>query len=268
MKAPKLMLSCLMVLLASAPAFSGEEVDRLLAGYGKIETVTCQIRRTKDGELGKMTFLSRVYWSRDKKIHAEGISPIKRRTIADGAKLWQYVEGDPKGFSRPVADLSEEMTISLHMVPGTAMDQLLRLKGLEETALPPEGSTRRVGVQAGNQYILLLLDEQQRLTGLRFYKSAAMKVETARYDYSNFSEAVPGVWVPLAHEVKVETGETKFKETVKVDRFIANKPVAESLFIPSSFFDKEIDFVDDFAKIFDEELSREARGVPQTNKEE
>jgi hypothetical protein len=37
-----------------------------------------------------------------------------------------------------------------------------------------------------------------------------------------------------------------------VDRYVANEPVAASLFVASSFFDKDIDFVDDFEKIYPE----------------
>ena len=95
MKATNLMLSCLAAGLFATASLAGEEVDRLLTEYGKIETVTCQIRRTKEGDLGKMKFLSRVYWTHQGMLHSEGISPLKRRTICDGTRLWQYVDGDP-----------------------------------------------------------------------------------------------------------------------------------------------------------------------------
>ncbi len=234
-------------------AKAGEEVDRLLGEYSKIETVTCQIRRTKEGDLGKMKFLSRVYWTNQSQLHSEGISPLKRRTIVDGQQLWQYVQGDPKGFSRPIGELSEQMRISLEMVPGTPMDQLLRLKDLDETALADDAQpAKRIGIKTDNQYVLLRFDQQNRLTGMDFFKTEAMEEKTVSYAYSDFLEAVPGTWVPLTHEVAARNDGSEFRETIKVDRFIANEPIAESLFIPSSFFDKNIDFVDDFAKIFPE----------------
>lgn len=254
MKTLNLTMFVLCAFLAVPATKAGEEVDRLLSEYAKIKTVTCQIRRTKEGDLGKMRFLSRVYWTNQDKLHSEGITPVKRRTIADGKRLWQYAEGDPKGFSRPIGDLSEQMTISLKMIPGTAMDQLLRLKDLDETSLAAdETATKRVGIQTPQQYVVLRFDALDRLTGLRFFKTADMKDLTARYDYSDFNEAVPGVWMPMTHTIVVYGNKSNFSETVKVDRFIANQPVAESLFIAPSFFDKEIDFVDDFAKIYPSE---------------
>jgi len=253
MKTITLLFPTLSLLLLSATAHAGGEVDRLLAEYAKIDTVTCQIRRTKDGAAGKMRFLSRVYWTSKGELHAEGIAPLKRRTIADGKTLWQYVEGDPKGFSRPINALSEPMTISLKMVPGTAMDQLLRLAGREEVAVAgKEGSGKCIGIQADGQYITLQFDDLGRLIAIDFFSSADMQEQTAGYRYGDFSEVLPGVWVPTTHEVELHKDGIDFSETVKVDRFIANQPIAQSLFNPTSFFDNTIDFVDDFAKIFPE----------------
>ncbi|VGO22553.1 hypothetical protein [Pontiella sulfatireligans] len=250
MKTTKLFIPALALLLLALSASAGVEVDRLLAEYSKIETVTCQIRRTKEGAAGKIKFLSRVYWTSEGQLHAEGISPIKRRTIANGTRLWQYTESSPKGFSRPIDKLSKQMQISLRMVPGTAMDNLLHLVGHDETALPAEGdAVKRIGIATDKRYAVLMLDAQNRLFGIKFYPTPEMAQLIAEYEYSDFTEPVPGVWVPLTHQASIQTDNVGFKETVKVDRFIANKPVAESLFIESSFFDKNIDFVDDFAKI-------------------
>ena len=253
MKTIQLLFPALSLILLSAPAHAGEEVDRLMAGYAKIETVSCQIRCTKEGPAGKIRFLSRVYWTNQDKLHAEGIAPVKRRTIADGKTFWQYAEGDPKGFSRPIAELSEQMTISLKMVPGTAMDHLLRLKGMEETELPAgDDDTRQIGIQTGTQYVVLRFDAADRLSRIEFFKTSEMKERSASYSYRDFTETEAGVWIPLTHETIANTGSFEFRETVKIDRLIANQPVAETLFIASSFFDKNIDFVSDFAKIFPE----------------
>lgn len=251
MKALKLFFFGLAFILVPAAACAGNEVDRLLAEYAKIETVTCQIRRTKEGPAGKIRFLSRVFYTNKNQLHAEGITPVKRRTIADGQRLWQYAEGDPKGFSRPIDELSEQMAISLKMVPGTAMDHLLRLKGMEETVLPTDGAAaKRVGVAADTQYVVLQFDASERLSEIAFFKTKEMKEQKASYAYSDFVEVVSGAWIPMTHEATIHNDQLDFKETVKIDRFIANQPVAESLFFAPGFFDKDIDFVEDFAKIF------------------
>lgn len=251
MQSLKLWLPVLSLVLLPAAAHAGAEVDRLLAEYSNIETVSCQIRRTKEGAAGKIKFLSRVYYTNKNQIHAEGITPVKRRTIADGKRLYQYVEGDPKGFSRPVEELSEQMRISLQFVPGTAMDHLLWMKGMEETVLPGgSDAAKQVGIQTDTKYVLLQFDAADRLSGIEFYKTEAMENKIADYVYRDFIEAAPGAWIPLSHAITVQNEQISYKELVTVDRFIANKPVAESLFIASSFFDKDIDFVDEFAKIF------------------
>jgi outer membrane lipoprotein-sorting protein len=250
MKPSRTLLMFFVSLLAPSISHAGQEVDRLLSEYGKIETVTCQIRRTRSGDSGKVKFLSRVYWTNGDKIHAEGVTPFKRRTIADGKRLFQYVEGSSKGFSRTVEALSEPMLISLRFVPGTAMDHLLHLKDAKETILSPEEKApKRVGIETDKNYVVLLFDAQDRLTRIDFFKTPAMKELNGTYQYRDFSEVIPGVWVPLTHEAVVQSAAMTYKETVKVDRFIANKPIAESLFIAPNFFDKGIDFVDDFAKI-------------------
>ena len=111
MKAPKLLIITLSALMLIPAAYAGKEVDRLLKEYSKIETVSCRIRRTVDGEVAKIKFLSRIYYTNKDQLHVENLTPVKRRTIADGERLYQYGEGDPKGFSRPINELSEAKRI-------------------------------------------------------------------------------------------------------------------------------------------------------------
>jgi hypothetical protein len=250
--AKRMVLACVFIACGSV-LYAGEEVDRLLEEYGRVETVSCQIRRTKEGAPGKMKFLSRVYYTNKDRIHAEGITPVNRRTIADGTRLYQYAEGDPKGFSRPIRELSEQMTISLRMVPGSPMDHLLRLKGLAEEPLPAAGgAARRVGLQAEKNYVVLSLDDKDRLVGIEFFATPEMSHKMADYRYADLTEVLPGVWIPFRHEVTMDAAPNGYRETVHVDRYVANEPVAASLFVASSFFDKDIDFVDDFEKIYPE----------------
>ncbi len=254
MKATKLSFVPLALLIFSSATYGGEEIDRLLAEYSKIETVTCKIRRTKEGTAGKMKFLSRVYYTNQNKLHAEKLTPVKQRTIVDGKTLFQYTDGSKnKGFSRSIEDLSPQMKISLQYVPGTAMDHLLHLKGRDEITLPAtEEAIKRVGVQTNNKYVVLLFNVNSRLSGVDFFKTEAMETKIADYNYSDFAEIVPGTWIPMAHVATMSNDQFNFTEKVKIDSYIANKPIAASLFIPSNFFDKDIDFVDDFAKIFPE----------------
>jgi len=111
MGVPKLTIAALSILVLLPSARAGKEVDRLLKEYSRINTVSCRMRRTVEQMAGKVKFLSRVYYTNKDQLHAENLTPIKRRTIADGTRLYQYGEGDPKGFSRPVEGLSEQMIL-------------------------------------------------------------------------------------------------------------------------------------------------------------
>jgi len=239
--------------LLLAVTLSATEVDRLLTEYQQIKTVTCQIRRTSSGGNQTVRFLSRVYWQNDDRLHVENLSPIPRRIVSNGNTFFSYAQGDPKGFSRPVDALSEEMTISLRKIPGTPMDHLLRLKGLEEKKLNPDGTLTRTGYQAEKRYVVLRVDSLNRLEGIDFFETSTLQEKVASYRYSNFKEVLSGVWVPLLQEAVLAVGDDQeVSETVQVDRFVANEPVAKTLFDPATFFDKQIDFVDSFAKIYGE----------------
>jgi hypothetical protein len=91
---------CIPVLLLCATASAERLVDDLLAGYAKIETVSCEVRRTTEVDGSKTRALTRVQYARPDRINVHSRAPIKRRHVADGERLYYYVECDPKGFSR------------------------------------------------------------------------------------------------------------------------------------------------------------------------
>lgn len=230
----------------------GSEIDRLLNEYKQIKTVSCQMRRTVSGNAGKIQFVSRIYWTSDDRLHVDNLSPVSRRIISNGTDFFSYAEGDPRGFSRPVSDLSDEMMLSLRKIPGTAMDHLLRLKGAEETVLDPENGLRQIGCAAGDQYTVLKFDEKSRLVGIDYYKSAARQEKIGSCSYSKFSEVAPGVWVPMLHRATmVRPNDASFSETVRMDRFVANETLANSLFVPATFLSNDIDFVSSFEKVYE-----------------
>ncbi|MBM4153286.1 MAG: hypothetical protein FJ220_07180, partial [Kiritimatiellaceae bacterium] len=143
-----------LVFCALAGSVSATEVERLLNEYRQIKTLTCQIRRTVSGQQGDIQFMSRVYWQNDDRFHAENLTPISRRIISDGTRFYSYAEGDSKGFSRPVNDLSERMLLSLRQIPGTPMDNLLRLVKYEEQILEPIDGLRRTAYRTEKQYVI------------------------------------------------------------------------------------------------------------------
>jgi hypothetical protein len=224
--------------------------EQLLSGYEKIHTVTCEVRRDIQSGAGKMRMLSRVYYQRPDRLHVDNSAPIPRRIVADGSMFYSYAEGDPKGFSRPIEKLDEDMLINLRKVPGTAMDYLLRLRGVAETNLPAtaEFPVRR-GYATPKVFAVLSLDATGRLARLEFYATPEMKVRTAQYDYSAFQEAVPGVWIPCLHQGTLTVGGAESQETTRINNLSVNTPVAPALFVAAPFF-KSVKFVSSFDEIY------------------
>lgn len=241
-----LFILCLTTDLSSAETL----VDKLLASYGRIRTVSCEVRKVTESSAGKIRSLSRVYYKKPNRIHVDNIEPLKRRIIADGSHLYSYIEGDPKGFSRSIDKLDDDMAMSLRKVPGTAMDHLLRLKGVSEQNLDPEqGFPVRKGYKTSKVFVVLSLDARGRLARIEFYGDPAMKNKTAQYDYSHFHEVLSDVWIPCLHKVTATIGNVKSKETIRITNLTVNKPIAKSLFVAAPFF-KNVEFVDNFEDVY------------------
>jgi outer membrane lipoprotein-sorting protein len=225
--------------------------ERLLAGYDSVQSVSCEIRKDIEAQAGTMRMLSRVYYQKPDRLHVDQATPVPRRIVSDGNTFYSYIEGDTKGFSRPVDKLNEEMLINLRKVPGTAMDHLMKLRGIPETnlAATAEFPVRR-GYASEKVFVVLSLDATGRLARIEFYATPEMKTKTGQYDYSAFQEALPGVWIPCLHQGTFRIAGVESKETSRVDNLSVNKPIAPNLFEPGPFF-KGVEFVDDFGKIYE-----------------
>lgn len=219
--------------------------------YSEIETLSCEIRKTTaaGGETARM--LSRVFYRIPNHIHVDNVSPIKRRIVADGQNLYYYQTGCSKGFSKPIATLEGEMLAKLKEVPGTAMEHLLRMKDIPETVLAPsDGFPVRRGYKTATVFAVLALDELGRPARISFFRSDSMQELVAQYDYSDFYRVSDTCWIPCTHSgfAYNNTGD-KITETRHITNLEVNKPIADSLFIASDFFDN-IQFVDDLEATF------------------
>jgi hypothetical protein len=194
--------------------------------------------------------LSRVFYQKPDCLHVDNVTPLKRRIIADGTNFHSYVEGDPKGFSRPVAKLDEDMLISLRKVPGTAMDHLLRLKQATETNLAGTAEFPvRTGYSTPKAFVALSLDTTGRLARIEFYADPDMRNKTAQCDYSLFQEVLPTVWIPCLHRTVLNLGGVESRETSRFLNLSVNKPVSQGLFNPRLFF-KDVEFVASFEEMY------------------
>jgi hypothetical protein len=225
--------------------------DRLLEEYSRIDRLSCHIRREVETPQGKTRFLSRVFWERGGRLHADNSSPLSRTIVSDGTNFFSYIQGDPRGFSRPVAELNEEMTLNLRKVPGTAMEHLLLLKDAAETPLPPEPERPvRASYAAGRIRAELNLDADGRLVRVDLFDASDPDRRTARYDYSRFEEVLPGIWIPRRHEARLAIGGVEITEIVQIDRLDARSPIAPSLFQPDLHF-QGVRFEREFGRIYE-----------------
>jgi outer membrane lipoprotein-sorting protein len=241
----------LAAMIGATIAARGETVlERVLKPYDSIQSLSCEIRRDtpmSDGQTLRM--LSRVYYQRPDRLHVENFSPVKRRIVSDGAVFRSYTEGAPQGFSRPVAELNEEMLRNLRMVPGSAASVLEVLAGATEQPLEPTAEFPvRVGYDNGKSFSVLNLDEKGRLARFEIYGSAAMTDLRTRTDFSAFQEVVPGTWIAGLQQSKVTLQGMERTETTRVDNLVANGEIPASLFEAAAFF-PDVQFVDSFEKI-------------------
>ncbi|MEI6166729.1 MAG: hypothetical protein WCS52_06010 [bacterium] len=225
-------------------------VDQLIAGYETIQSVSCDVRRDAESSGNKVRALSRVFFEKPDKLHVDNVTPLPRRIICDGVTFFSFLEGDPKGYSRPVSKLENDMLISLRKVPATAMDHLLRLRGMAETNLEATSTYPvRKGYDTGKMFAVLSLDTSNRLTRIEMFTSADLKQLIARMDYGNFVEAVPGVWLAALHQSSMWLGGKESKETSRFDHLTINQPIAQDLFKASLYF-KGIEFVSSFEQMY------------------
>ena len=232
-------------------AARGETVlQRVLKSYDAIQSLSCEIRRDTplpDGQTMRM--LSRVYYQRPDKLHVENFSPVKRRIVSDGTVFRSYTEGAPRGFSRPVAELNEEMLRNLRMVPGSAANMLEPLQGGTEVPLEAtEEFPVRAGYDNGKSFAVLSLDDKGRLARFEIYGSSAQTDLLTRTDFSAFQEAAPGTWIACLQQATVMVQGMERTETTRVDNLAANGEIPAALFQAEAFF-PNVEFVDAFEKI-------------------
>jgi hypothetical protein len=224
--------------LASTAPAEETQVEKQLAAYRQIRTLSCEIRKDTQMPEGEGRMLSRVYFEQPNRVHVENATPVKRRILCDGATLYYYVEGEPKGISSPVGRLKDDMSIQTRAVPGTAMEHLLRIQKGAETNLPPAtGFPERKGYALPGLFAVLSLDATGRLARIEYFRSPDRAEKVAQYDFSMFEEVLPGVWIPLRHDGAILSGRVKATESRRISSLAVNRPLPEGIFDPKKHFE-------------------------------
>lgn len=232
-----LVLYCVWV-FPGHPVAAETLVDQLLERYGRIDSVTGEVRRDMSNADGQLRWLSRVYFLRPDRLHVENISPLPRRIISDGTTMYQHNEGHPRGFRKPIVELDEGMRHGLRKVPGTLMEHLFRLEGLSEEALPPGTGPfpERCAYDAGSVHVVLHVDEALRLGRVEFYADAERLTLTGEIDCEGFVEVLEGVWIPMHHRSRFIAGGRESRETTRISNYHVNQPIPGHLFNAEAFF--------------------------------
>lgn len=237
------------VLMLFGDCFADTLAERILSTYDAVQTVSCEVRKDTETAQGKTRMLSRVYWQRPDMVHIENVMPSlgsgKRRIVSDGKSLCIHEQDAKQGYSRPVSELDADKLIELRKLPGTPMDHLLRLKGVEEKSLDgtPDFPVRS-GYQTARNFVVLCADATGRLARVQFFKTSAMDEQIGEYEYDSFTEPLPGVWFALLIRGGFSDMGLQVVETVRISNLTVNEPVAPMLFVPGAFFEG-VDFVPD-----------------------
>lgn len=228
----------LAVLMAGVSWAESPWLDGLLAGYARIESVSCDVRRDVSNQDGDIRWLSRVHYRYPDRLHVENFSPLPRRIIADGEVMVQHNEGHPRGFRRAIEDLDETMLLNLRRVPGTLMEHLFRIQGADEVVLAAEvGAPVQRAYEVDSVYVVIEADAQDRLTKVRFYTGADREQLTGEIVCSHFEEVLDGVWIAMRHQVRVTAGGTSTRERVQFSNYEVNVEIPDRLFDADLFFE-------------------------------
>lgn len=241
----------LLALTAGIAYCQDTEVEKLIAEFKKIETVTCSVRKTTTANGLTLRMSSRVHYKKGGFIHVENVTPSKRRIIADSKALYYYDASVKKGFSRPIEQLDANWSASLETVPASPMEHLFKMLSLkQEPASDKSPDGEKFTYNGEKNHIVMTLDAQHRVTSLEFYKDADLSTRFAVYTYSEFVEAGT-TWLAQTQKAELTLPDGSVaKEIRQFDNLAINKDIPAKLF-DHNLFMKDIEFVDDFTKTWE-----------------
>ena len=216
--------------------------QRVTASYRDVVTYSAEVRKTTEAGSRSVRLLSRFFARRPDCVHVDNVSPMQRRIVADGNRLYYYEKGAKRGFSRPIAELDADWLVQLRSLPGTPLEHVIRLQDTAETELPAsvEHPIRR-GYATPKVYVVLCANRDERIERIEFYRQADLKERTGQCEYRDFVREA-GAWFARIEKTSLDRKGDPVSETRIVESIVVNGPVADSLFRPDAFFDN-VEFV-------------------------
>jgi hypothetical protein len=217
-------------------ARGGPLADRLCAAYEALDTIQCDIRKTTQSGRHTVRMLSRVTYSRPQRPHVVNAAPAERRIVLDGTNLYYHQAGSPRGFSRPIAELTGPWAAAARDIPGTPVEHLQRARPLPETPLPAADGLQRTACRGTNIYVILSTDTNDRLHRVQIFTAETNAAPVGEYRYENFA-AAGETWIPLLHRGRAHmSGGESMTETRIIDNLRVNAPVDPGRFDPARYF--------------------------------
>lgn len=239
----------LLPLIAFLPLFLAAETNFIAVSacrqYEKITQFSAETRRTTAVNGGKsFKTLSTVYLERQDKFHSETVKPYHRRVICDGKVLKYVIDNDSsKGVFCPVEKLPPQWLANIRTIPGTPEHEVMAIPtNAVETILPPLPEyPLRASYTTDASVITVDIDSKDRICKLKVHDLADQNKELISVEYSNWTEAIPGIWIPKLVTTVSNSGSQSLTDTLRLDNISVNTPIPQGLFKPDAFF-KGVDF--------------------------
>lgn len=218
-----------------APA--GAWIEQLIAASAPIRSLRCETRRETEMNGARFVILSRVWFQRPDRLHVESAAPMPRRIVVDGTAIHKWVEGYPDGLRLPLAEAPEAELIQVRRVPGTAEEQLMRLRGLPALELPPTADfpvRRGFRPPAPHPYTVVSLDAEGRVARVEFFESEQSERPRLRTDYSGWQRTPEGVWLAAVQRTTARTADGgEVVDTLRLSGFAVNIEIEPERFDPA-----------------------------------
>jgi len=212
-------------------------IERRIAASAPVRSLRCEARRETEVNGERAVLLSRVWFQRPDRLHVESAAPVPRRIVVDGVAIHKWVEGHPDGLRLPLAEAPEAELIQVRRVPGTAEEQLLRLRGLPDIELPPTAdfpARRGFRPPAPHPYTVVSLDTEGRVARVEYFENERAERPTLATEYSGWQRTPEGVWLAAVQRTTARgrDGEA-IVETLRLSGLAVNVEIEPERFDPA-----------------------------------
>ena len=188
--------------------------EQVRESYSALTNISCEIVRSGaspvSGDSGRRfrKMVSRVVFARGGLLHVRNIIPVKRTVVCDGRKVWMKTEFDAEPEVRSVEELSPVMRNELFSVPGTCDSVFADLDASSETELPstsefPVRRAFRSRNKNSSAVTWVECDASNRVVSVKAFAGGQTEVPVFKVTYGDFTEPIPGVWIPGTHKTEV-----------------------------------------------------------------